>query len=144
MLMLSSGSIWTATRTVIGAPSRLPGIDDVARPAAGRKQQHIDADRVVRSGVAMRNHFNGGGDAAQAIFVDRQRQFGRSRAPLDLDERDRPPAPGYQVYLAPRRLHPPGDDAPSVQAQPPGGPAFAAPAALLGKFALHLISSARA
>ena len=78
----------------------------------------------------MRHGLGGRGNPAQAVFVDRQRQLLARRAPLDLDEGDRPPAPGDQVDLAARAFHPPRNDPPAVQAQPPTGPALAPPVPL--------------
>src|SRR5688500_7521810 len=144
--MLSSVPIWTATRNVMLSPSRLPGVDDVARPAARCKEQHVDADRVARAGVAMRDRLDRGGDAAQAVFVDRGVEAGAGGPPLDLDEGDSAPPAGDEVDLAARRLHPPSNDPPALQPQPQRRPALAAAAMLRGNLALHSVrcSSARA
>ena len=82
--------------------------------------------------------------AAQAVFVDRQREFFDGRAPFDLDKGHRPATPGNEIDLAARSLHPPRDDPPAMQPQPPPCPALAPPAAALGERAFHLSSSARA
>src|SRR5688572_3104864 len=117
MLMLSSGSIWTATRKLMLYPSRLPGVDDVARPAARRKEQHVDADRVVRASVAVRDRLGRIGDAAQEVLVDGGVEPRARVPPFDLDERDRAAAPGDKVDLAARGLHAPGDNAPALEPQ---------------------------
>ena len=44
----------------------------MARQAARRKEHHVDSDVVARAREARGEHFGGGGDAAQAIRVDRE------------------------------------------------------------------------
>src|SRR3546814_20069753 len=71
----------------IWAPSRLPDVDQMARQAPWRKEHHVDSDIIARSGEARGGQFGGGGDAAQAIRVDREvrsaeRRVGTERASM--------------------------------------------------------------
>src|SRR3546814_10829118 len=84
----------------IWAPSRLPDVDQMARQAPWRKEHHVDSDIIARSGEARGEHFGGGGDAAQAIRVDREVEVFGPVAPLDLDEGDHPPASRDEVDFA--------------------------------------------
>jgi hypothetical protein len=72
----------------------------MARQAPRRKEHHVDAYVVARAGEARAEHFGGGGDAAQAILVDREVEIGGAVAPFDFDEGDRAPAPRDEVDLA--------------------------------------------
>src|SRR3546814_7287567 len=65
----------------------------MARQAARRKEHHVDSDGIARTREARGEHFGGGGDAAQAILVDREVEIGGAVAPFDLDERHRLPGP---------------------------------------------------
>src|SRR5690606_12521456 len=146
MLMLSSGSIWTPTRNVILSPSGLPGVDDVARPAARRKEQHVDTDILAVARVAVAHRFRRRCNPAQPESVDRGVEVLRRGPPLDLDEDHRPLPSRHEIYLASRRLDPARDHAPTVQTQPERAPTLAPATATLGDLALHppRSSSARA
>src|SRR3546814_33088 len=96
----------------------------MARQAARRKEHHVDSDVIARTREARGEHFGGGGDAAQAILVDREVEIGGAVAPFDLDERHRPPAPRDEVDFADPNAEPFAQYAPAVEAQPPGGAAL--------------------
>src|SRR5690606_9654898 len=71
------------------------------------------------------------------IEVDGEIELAGACAPLDLDERHHAPTAHDEVDLAARSLHPPREDAPSVEPQPPCRGPFTPPAALLGPRAVH-------
>src|SRR5690606_13189110 len=125
---------------------RLPGVGDVARPAARRKEQHVDAHVLAGAGVAVAHGVSGGGHPAQTVVIDSHRQCLAASAPLHLDECHGPAAPGDQVDLAARRLHAPGHYSPALEPQPPCRQRLTPAAAALRLFALHAprSSSARA
>src|SRR5690606_5655145 len=137
MLMLSSGSIWTATRNVILSPSGLPGVDDVAWPATGRKKHHVDTPILVRAGVTMTDRFSRRRDTAQAVAVDGRIEPFPTRAPFHLDEGNRPSAANDQIDLATRRLQSPRKHAPTVQSKPERRPAFAAAPLTFSNLPVH-------
>ena len=116
----------------------------MARPAPRRKEQHVDTLVVARADEARGDRLGPGGDAAQAVGVDGEREVGGTGAPLDLDEGDRPAATGDEIHLAARRLHPAGQDAPALEPQIPGGERLAASSSPLGLLAPHRSSIARA
>jgi hypothetical protein len=95
--------------------SGLESVGDVARPASLRKQQYVDPSDVIGARKTMRYGFGGGSDAAQTIRIDRQREFGFGRTPLNFDKRDCPPSPGDQVDLASRGFHALGNDPPALE-----------------------------
>ena len=75
----------------------------------------------------------GGGDhAPQSPVGERKVRRLVRRALRDLDEGDRPPALGDEVDLAASHLRAPRQDAPAVQAQPPGGDRLGPPPAPFG------------
>ena len=88
----------------------------MARQAARRKEHHVDSDVVARAREARGEHFGGGGDAAQAILVDREVEIGGAVAPFDLYERHRPPAPRDEVDFADPNAQSLADDTPAVEA----------------------------
>jgi hypothetical protein len=66
--------------------SRHPGIDDVARLRAGRKQQHVDAHVFAALNIFVRHRFGRGSDPAQAEFVDRKIELCGAAPPFHFDE----------------------------------------------------------
>lgn len=130
-----------------GNPSRLPDVDQMARQAARRKEHHVDPYGVARPGEARTEHFGGRGDAAQPIFVDRKVEVGWTFAPFDLDEGDGAPPPRHKIDLADGDAQPLAQNAPAVEAEPPGGAAFGVASARFGGGAVQSCSfsaSARA
>lgn len=55
-------------------------------PRTRREQDHVDADIVARPGIARHQIFRRRRDTGEAVFVDREVEFGGSRAGLYLDE----------------------------------------------------------
>ena len=104
----------------------------MARQAARRKEHHVDSDVIVRTREARGEHFGGGGDAAQAIRVDREVEVGGAVAPFDLDEGDHASAPRDEVDLADGDAEALALYAQAVEAQPPGGAAFGLASARFG------------
>ena len=96
------------------------------------KEHHVDANVVAWAGEARSEHFGRRGDAAQPVLVDRQVEVGGTVAPFDFDEGDRSPAPRDKVDFADRNAKPFAQDAPAVEAQPPGGAALGLAPARLG------------
>ena len=112
-----------------------------------RKEHHVDPYVIARTGEARAEHFGRRGNSAQAIWVDRKVQIGGAVAPFDLDECDRSPAPRDKIDLADGNAEPFAEDAPAVEAQPPGGAAFGLTPARFGGGAVQACSfsaSARA
>jgi hypothetical protein len=119
----------------------------MAWQAPWRKEHHVDPYVIARAGEARAQHFGGGGDAAQAILVDGKVKIGGTVAPFDLDESDHAPAPRDKVDLADGNAEPFAEDAPAVEAEPPGGAAFGPASACFGRGAVQACSfsvSARA
>ena len=115
--------------------------------ATGDDEDRINADRVAGFGKARSEAFGGGRHPAQAIFVERHRRGVFAGALLDLDERECAPAPRDKIDLAAGNPRAAGKDAPTVEAQPPGGDGFGAAPARFGGVAVQLpapSSSARA
>ena len=119
----------------------------MARQAAGDEEDRVDADRVAGPGETRREALGGGRHPTQAIFVERHRRRVLGGALLDLDEGERAPASRDQIDLAAGNPRAPGEDAPAVEAEPPGSDGFGAAAARFGGRAFQSpppISSARA
>src|SRR3982751_1646206 len=100
----------------------------MARGAAGRQQDDVDADVVAGAGVARHQHFGGGRDARQAAFVDREIEVRVGRARLYLDERDKIALARDEVDLTGWRADAAVEDSPPLEPQPPAGNPLAAPA----------------
>ena len=92
----------------------LRGIDDVARPAAWRKEQYVDTLQIACPDETRGNRFGSSDDPTQAIIVDRKVQIICPLAPLYLNEGNGPPAPHDQVNLAARSLFPPRENSPTL------------------------------
>lgn len=124
----------------------MPDIGQVTRQPAGRDEDGVDPDVVVLPRVPRRQPLGGDGHPPQPIFIQRQRQPLLAAARLDLDEGQGLAAPRDEVDFAARNARAPGEDAPTMQTQPPGGQPFRPAAALLGFDApvQRLSSSARA
>ncbi len=115
----------------------------MARQAARRKEHHVDPDVVARAREARGEHFGGRGDAAEAVWVDREVEVFGPVAPFDFDEGDHPSAPRDEVDFADGDAQPLAQYAPAVEAQPPGGAALGAAAAgdLMAKGARALLDA---
>ncbi len=123
----------------------LRGVDDVARPAARRKEQYVNPLQIACPDETRGDRVGSADHPAQAIIVDRKVQIICPLAPLYLNESNGPPAPHDQVNLAARSLDSPGKDAPALEPEVPGCQCFAAPALLLAVLPVfHLSSIARA
>lgn len=119
----------------------MPDIRQMAWRAAGRKEDDVDSHIVPRFAQLMPQYFRRRRDPAQPPFVDRQIQFRRRSAGLHLNERQHRALARDQIDLARRSPHPPPDDLPAFEPQPPGGDPFRLPPASLGRFALHPFNS---
>ena len=107
----------------------------LGRKPANRKRSRGSPDKVIAA------------IAAQAILVDREIEILGPVAPFDLDEGDNAAAAGDQVDFADRDAQSLAEDAPAVEAEPPGGTAFGLAPARFGLGAFHpapLSVSARA
>jgi len=126
---------------------RLPDVDQMAWQAPWRKEHHVDAYVIARTREARAQHFGRGGNAAQAVLVDRKVEIGGAVAPFDFDEGDGATAPRDEVNLADRNAKAFADDAPAVEAQPPRRAALGPASARFGGGAVQACSfsvSARA
>ncbi len=112
--------------------SPLPYVSEVHREPARDDEHRVDADVIARTDIARGKLFGGGGDAAQAIAVERYRCGVGGGTLLDLDEGDHLAAPGDEVDLAAAQFDALGEDPPAVEPEPPGGEGLGATAALLG------------
>ena len=88
----------------------------MARQAARCKEHHVDSDVIARTREARGEHFGGGGDAAEAVLVDRKVEVGGTVAPLDFDKGDGAPAPRDEVDLTDGNAQPLAQYAPPVEA----------------------------
>src|SRR3546814_2567855 len=98
--------------------SPVPDILQVAREAAREDEDGVDPHIIAVAQEARRQRFRGGGDAAEAIVVERQGDVGFGGARLYLDEGDNAATPRHQVDLAAWRAYAAGDYRPSLQPQP--------------------------
>jgi len=116
----------------------------VARPAAWRKQQHVNAHVIAGPAIAVSDIPGACGHAAQACFIDRGGQPGLVPPPFYLDEGHHPPSARNQVDFAARRAEPASDDHPAVEAQIPCRQGLATPPASFGLLPAsdHLSASA--
>ena len=113
----------------------------MARQAAGNDEDGVDPDVVAGTGEARSEALGGNGNAAEAIFVERQAGSVVGRALLDLDERHHAAAPRDQIDLAAGRASADGEDPPALEPQPPGGEPLGAAAPALGRGAVQRASS---
>ena len=112
--------------------SPVPDVGHVARKPPRDEEDGVDPHVIAGAGVAQREALGGDRDAAQAIGVERPGGGFLGAALLDLDKGERTAAPRDEVDLAtgnPRAL---GEDAPAVEAEPPGSDGFGAAAARFG------------
>jgi len=126
--------------------SPVPNIGEVAGKAARDDEQRVDADFIAAAGIARRQPL-GSRDPAQTVLVERPggRFFGA--ALLDLDKSQRAAAPGDQVDFTAGHACPASQNAPAMEAQPPGADRLRLAATRFGKLAVQLPppnSSARA
>src|SRR5262245_2090291 len=123
----------------------LPGTDDMARPAAGRHQHDVETDGAAAM-ARMLGHEQAGG-AKDAAALARRDRLGRCRhavARFHLDDGERPAAPGDHVDLPGWRAVILRQDAIALEAEPPEGRPFAAPAAAEGGAAVVAVARAAA
>lgn len=102
----------------------MPHIGEVAGEAAGHDEDGIDANVVAGAGVARRQPLRRHRDTPQAMLVEAPRRCILVGPLLHFDEGDRPAAPGDEVDFATGDARAAVEDAPAVEAQPPGGEAF--------------------
>src|SRR5690606_17054394 len=107
---------------------RLPGVDDVAGEAAGRKEDHVQTYVFPAGRVFMGHGLNRRGNATEAEFVDREVQLRRGLAPLDLYERNHIAAFADEIDLAQRRLAATVEHTPTLHLKPERRPPFPGPA----------------
>ena len=99
----------------------MPHIDEVVGEAARHNEDGVDADIVTGAGVTRGKLFGGGGDAAQAVAIERHSGSIGGRALFHFDEGEHLAAPGDEVDLPATKLHAPAKDSPAVEPEPPGG-----------------------
>jgi len=92
----------------------------MAKRAPWSDQDHIHAHIIVRLHVTWAKILGRRGNSRQTRMIDREVQLLAGRAPLYLDEGDQISPSRDKVDFASRRPDPPGKDAPTLQAQPPG------------------------
>src|SRR3546814_14996210 len=83
--------------------SPVPDILQVAREAAREDEDGVDPHIIAVAQEARRQRFRGGGDAAEAIVVERQGDVGFGGARLYLDEGDNAATPRPQLRSEGRR-----------------------------------------
>lgn len=113
-----------------------PGIFDVAYRAGG-DQDHVDPHILPAARKARREQFGGGGDAAQAGFVDRMVELGGGGARLHLDEGDQPVPAGDEIDFARAGAYPLGQDRPAQPGQVARSDRLAVAAAAFGRLAVR-------
>src|SRR6185437_12152548 len=117
-------------------PRRVESTLQMARPRERRKENHVEAGfaghrlRMTAEPELRRPH-----DPPPVHGGERLILLVREAARFHLDEHGEPAAPGDQVDLADRRLHPLRHDAEAVELQEQAGPPFAAAPRALGEFA---------
>src|SRR3546814_1132498 len=85
--------------------STVADIRQVAREAAREEEDGVDPHIIAGAQEARRQRVRGGGDAAEAIVVERQGDVGFGGARLYLDEGDNAATPRHQVDLAAWRAY---------------------------------------
>lgn len=96
----------------------------MARQASRNDEDRVDADVLAPLGITGRQPFRRRRNPAQAILVKAPGGGVFAAALFDLDEGDDVAAFGDKVDLAPCDPDTPVEDAPAVEAQPPGGEGF--------------------
>ena len=117
--------------------SPLPDVGEVTWQTAGDDVDRVDAQFVALAHVARRKPLSGSDHAPDPPFVERHCGSVGGRARLDLDEGKRAAAAGDKIDLSARDARAAGENAPAVEAEPPCGDGFRAPAALLGCVAVQ-------
>ena len=102
------------------------------RKPARDNEDGIDTNVVVGAGIARHEGFSSGGDAPQAVTVERHPGGVGGGALLDLDEGEDGAAASDQIDFPAAKLHAPGEDSPAMEPKPPSGERFGAAATLLG------------
>jgi hypothetical protein len=87
----------------------------MARQGARSNEDYVDADVVVRAGIARHQIFRCGCDPGEASLVDREIERGSGGAGLDLDERDKVPASHNEIDFPGRRADPRIEDFPALE-----------------------------
>ena len=118
----------------------------MTRPSARHEEDGVDAQVVAGAHETRRQAFRGDGYSPQAVLIERHGRALFAGTRLDLDEGEDAATTSDQIHFAARHPRTLGENAPAVQAQPPGGQPFGLAAALLGKLAAvqRLSSKARA
>src|SRR5438270_13440642 len=122
----------------------MPDVGEVPSPAAGDDEPRVDAHVVAIAHEAGREALGGGGDAAKAPVVERERccVFAGPRLHLDEGERARPP--GDDIHFTAGHTDATRKDPPAVKPQIPAGEGLGAAAPPFSLLAAHsLRSSAR-
>ena len=101
------------------ALAALPNVGEMARPASRGNEDHINPDVIASLRIKMRERICCCCDAAQAVGVNCHIKISRSSPRFNLDKGRRAPASCDQVNLAAAQLHPPRENPPAVQTQPP-------------------------
>jgi len=93
----------------------------VAREAAGYNEHGIDPNGIAAAGIAGGEPLGRYRNTAQSIFIERPCCCIGIAALLYLDEGNRPATTSNQINFAAGHACSMGEDAPSLQAQPPSG-----------------------
>jgi hypothetical protein len=116
----------------------------MARQTSRHEEHGVDADVVAGAGIACRQPLGGDRDPPQPLLVEGDGRAVLAGPRLDLDKGQDAAAPGDQVDLAAGNPGAAGEDAPAVQAQPPGRDPLGLAPALLGQLAPVQRTSSRA
>lgn len=109
-----------------------PGIGEMARPAPGRDQHHVEAHVEAAERGPGRDEKPGRADEAFAL-AGQQRLGGavEAGARLDLDKGDRPATAGNEIYFAGSGPDAPGEDAITLETENERGQRLRAQARLM-------------
>ena len=116
----------------------------MAREAPRRKQQHVDAQIIIWSGIARSDAFCRRDDTFQPPRIYRQIKIRRIASPLNFYESDSSATAGDEIDLAAWRFHPARQNPPALQPQIPRGQRFAPSAKAFPLGPAHFSSIARA
>jgi hypothetical protein len=119
----------------------MPDIGQMAWRAARRKEDDVDSHVIPRFTQIMPEDFRRRRDPAQPPLIDRQIQFGSGRTRLHLDKGEHRPLARDQIDLTRRGPHPPSDNLPALQPQPPGRDPLSLTPASFGNLAFHPFNS---
>lgn len=110
----------------------MPDIFEVPWKPAGRDQDYVYSDSFIAACEAWDQRFGSTCHPGKPLAVDRDRQSRIVMPALDLHEQNSAAASGDQIDFADRRPQPPCDDAPAMEAEPPGRNCFGAPSTSFG------------